>query len=257
MDTIFQGYASEAMRPFNFLEMYKLREYDNIHEPVVIFGCYNQDDENIIKNHKSQIVIQWQGLDSNHRKHYRMFSKNNIINTTVLPNVKKYLEQRGVECLLLKPASPYSKNPQILGNKIYAYVNKNRPEYYGLHLINMLKKEYDIIIGDNSICRKSWLEGECEKFYKNVFIGLQLSEYAGGGYSVIEMGLRGIKVITNVINLPNVIKWNSIDDIRENINCETKNRGLINIQLAENVFNSLIHISELNGFNLNQLIIQN
>jgi hypothetical protein len=50
-----QGYLSSGVSNFDFLERHKLRRYDNPNEPLVMFGCYNTQDYNIVKNHKSDL----------------------------------------------------------------------------------------------------------------------------------------------------------------------------------------------------------
>ena len=58
------------------------------------------------------------------------------------------------------------------------------------------------------------------------------------------MGLRGMKVVTNVFDLPNCIPWNSVEDIIQAIEEETKNIGTTNEKLARQVWDSLDHKHE-------------
>ena len=53
------------------------------------------------------------------------------------------------------------------------------------------------------------------------------------------MGLCGIKVITNLLDARNVIKWNTKEDIINSINKEKNNIGTIDAKLSEEVYNSL------------------
>jgi len=252
---ITQGYSSITMNVIGFLKMHKLRLYDNMNEPLVVFGCYSDKDVETIKNHKSIVVVQWEGLDSKMKSNPSIFTEKNIINVSPHPNIKKYLDSKGIQCHLIKWAIDETLQPQILGNKVYSYVNKKTPVYYGGTLINKLNIPFEILIGDYSISHTDWRTGGCDEFYPKCFIGLALSEYAGGGTSIVELGLRGIKVITNILNLPHTIKWNTIKDIEDAINKEAENIGKINTSLAGNVYNNVLSDEKLKCYDLDQLII--
>jgi hypothetical protein len=58
------------------------------------------------------------------------------------------------------------------------------------------------------------------------------------------MGLRGLKVVTNVFDLPNCIPWDSIDDVVKAIEDETQFIGHQSVNLAEKVWRDLDHKHE-------------
>jgi hypothetical protein len=251
-----QGFVSPTIGGFNFLELYNLRKYDNPNEPMVLFGCYGQDEYNIINNHKSQLILRWCGVDSYivNKHNLNFFNKENIIHITPLLKVHQFLNEMGIKCHLIKIIADELPKPTKLGDKVYAYLSKTKPDYYGAPIVNLLKNKYDILVGDFSISQNDWRNGVGDTFYSQAFIGLALSQYAGGGAGINEMGLRGIKVVTNVVNLPNTIKWNTIEDIENAIDKEKENIDKINVELANMVYNSMV--SDMKHYDLDKLIIK-
>jgi len=247
-----QGYVSSVVKGFDFLEKHNLKNYDNPNEPMVIFGCYNKVDYDIVNNHKSTVVIRWCGGDSLDVVNPSFFQRDNFIHLTPLINVHAVLNKKGINCHLKKICTARKPQPLILGSRVYSYLNKHKPNYYGKLLVDQIKDKYDFIIGDLSISQKDWRAGACEQFYSQAFIGLALSTHAGGAGGVVEMGLRGIKVVTNVVNLPNVIPWNNLEDVENAIIKEKENIGKVNYTLAHEVYNSMIHDMEF--FDLDKIL---
>jgi hypothetical protein len=126
-----------------------------------------------------------------------------------------------------------------LGNKIYAYLPLSAPRYHGVETLINLNSKYEIIIGDGSIPQNEWHEGKADEIYSQCFLGLVLSNFAGGGQSIIEMGIRGLKCVTNVLSLPHVMNWNTIGDIENVIKTEAKKIGQTPTELAGLVINEL------------------
>lgn len=246
---IYQGYSSCVMNKFQFLKRYNLKPYHDKNAPLVVFGCYNHKDRRTILRHKGTVILRWCGRDS---ETFNIPNKSNIIHITPLPKVRESLENKDISCHQMKIIGREEINPIPLGNKIYTYLNKNNPKYYGSEIVKKLNVKYEILIGDYSISQEDWYNGECEKYYSQAFVGLALSNYAGGGGSIVEMGLRGIKVITNVLDIPNTIPWKTIEDIEQSIEQESKNIGKTNKELAQKVYDSMIH--DLDCFDLNKLI---
>ncbi len=122
-----------------------------------------------------------------------------------------------------------------LGEKIYAYVPATAPSYHGMEIIEKLNVDFEIVIGDGTIPQDEWRAGRCNEFYNPSFIGLMLSPFTGGGSSIIEMGLRGRKCITNVFDLPHTLKWKTVSDIKRIIKQESKKIGTTNTSLAQKV----------------------
>ena len=127
-------------------------------------------------------------------------------------------------------------NPfNIKGNKIYIYtsnIEKTANEIYGKkfysNVIDRLSYKYNFIIATS----KS--HTNIKYIYKDCFVGLRLTSMDGLGATNIELGLMGIKCITNNIS-PNCLHWNNVDDIINHIENESKNIGKTDYILANNV----------------------
>lgn len=237
---IYQGYESPAINNFRFNTLFKLEEYKDKHSPLVVFGCYKRQDLSVIYSHKSTVVIVWVGNDSLKIDFTRLKRMSNAIHATWLPRVKQRLEkEQGIEVTQLKFPAREQPNPLVMGGFVYTYLNKLKPEYHGSKLIDQLSFNGELLIGNHSIKRQAWWGGIQNSFYQRCFIGLFLSEYTGGAMGVVEMGLRGIKCITNVLNLPHCIHWNSLNQIEERIQKEKIHIGTINKGLANDVYSCL------------------
>lgn len=233
---ITQAYVSKSIMDFPFHEVYALDDYNDFLKPTVLFGMYRYEDYAISNNHKGEQISFWTGqdaLDSNcfHGK-----------NVTAHPKIYERITSRGYDCELVQPAAFLnSVNPQQLGPKIYAYCPNSAPDYHGIKVIDELRRAgYEITIGDGSIPQHQWKHAR-NGFYNDIFVGLCLSEFAGGGGSIIEMGLRGIIVITNVFNLPNCIPWKDAEGIARVIEALKLDIGKSRPDLANEVWNSLDH----------------
>lgn len=237
---ITQGYVSKSVMDFPFHQVYSLDDYNSTVRPSVFFGMYRYEDYRLYVEHSDFKMIFWTGQDAI-ADNFEMSLW--PYHATAHPKVKSYLESKGIECHLVKPAAFLNeKKPQVLGKKIYAYCPSSAPDYHGLKLIEELRRGgYEIVIGDGQFTQTQWRLYAADMHYKDCFIGLCLSEFAGGGGSIIEMGLRGMHVVTNVFNLPNCIPWNSLSDIIEAIEDQTQYIGHSNPGLAEYVWDDLDH----------------
>ena len=127
--------------------------------------------------------------------------------------------------------NPYN----IKGNNIYIYTTDhivNQKKIYGStfynKVIEKLSHKYNFIIATAKT------SNNVIELYKKCFVGLRLTNYDGLGATNIEMGLMGIKVITNNIS-PNCLSWNTVDDIIAHIENESKNIGKTDSTLVNKV----------------------
>lgn len=244
---ITQAYVSKSVMDFPFHEVYKLDDYNDAFTPSVFFGMYRYEDYRVgVDNESEKSKVFWTGKDIIDYK-WGKFPYNSV---TAHPKIYNHLlklarpEMR--TCKLIKPAAFLNTvNPQVLGKKIYAYCPNSAPDYHGKKIIDELRcGGYEIVIGDGQFTQYQWHGAMDEYFYRQCFIGLCLSEFAGGGGTIIEMGLRGLKVVTNVFDLPNCIPWDSIDDVVKAIEDETQFIGHQSVNLAEKVWRDLDHKHE-------------
>jgi hypothetical protein len=230
---ITQGYVSKSVDDFPFLTTYKLSGYVDSLMPCVFFGMYRIEDYNALTQHKSIAVIFWCGQDAIDFTEWD--SIRHVHHVTYHRHIYELLKDK-VKIHLIYPTD-FGSSLEItpLGNKIYAYVPASCPEYHGLEVIEKLKVDFEIIIGDGTIPQDEWRAGRCNEFYNPSFIGLMLSPFAGGGSSIIEMGLRGRKCITNVFDLPHTAQWKTVADVKRIIKAESKKIGTINTNIAQKV----------------------
>lgn len=241
-----QCHISKSVHDFPFCRLYDLKPYYDSLKPCVFFGCYNDEDLRAIRNHKGLAVIWWCGQDALDFRNWDALDRINIHHVTERVKVYDHIKDMGQQVTLNKCtnlAEPAETTP--LGNKIFAYCPMSYPEYHGIDIIRELQREsYDLIIGDGSIIQNEWRAGKCEPFYESCFIGLVLSPFAGGGASVIELGLRGRKCVTNVVKLGNVINWEGIDDIICAIESQKKYIGKLRPQVVLDTMKSIDHTNE-------------
>lgn len=236
-----QGYVSKSVMDFPFHEVYALDDYNDVNKAAIFFGMYRFEDWCLADQHLERItpLIFWTGQDALNE---RTWPKQIGHNITAHVKVKEHFDNLGFQCQLIKPAAwGNTVNPNQLGPKIYAYCPSSTPEYHGKKIIDQLiEMGYNIIIGDGRHTQQEWKHAR-NAYYNDIFIGLCLSEFAGGGGSIIEMGLRGVNVITNVFTLPNCLPFESIDDVVNLIEQEKKEIGTVNEKLASDVWKDLDH----------------
>lgn len=242
---ITQGYVSKSVMSFPFHEIYALDDYNNQTIPSVFFGMYRFEDYKLLEFHSmfQHAITFWTGQDVLQWSDDHLRFIHELSNTkTAHPKVQEYLKSKGRHCELVKPSTFLnSVQPQKLGPRIYAYCPNSAPDYHGKKVLDELRcAGYEIIIGDGTIPQHLW-KHSASGFYNDIFIGLCLSEFAGGGTSIIEMGLRGIPVVTNVFKLPNCLPWRDAQDIANTIEQNKTYIGLTKKRLAQDVWDELDH----------------
>lgn len=236
-----QCHISKSVHDFPFKRLYGLTGYVDSAAPCVFFGCYNDEDLKAIVSHNGLAVIWWCGQDARDFNQWHLFGPN-VKHVTERLKVYEHIRDAGWN-VRLNPCSNLAEPAELspLGNKVFAYCPKSYPEYHGIEHIEFLDKvmPYEFVIGDGSILQPEWRAGKCEPIYRECFIGLVLSPFAGGGASVIELGLRGRKCVTNVVSLGNVINWSTVDDIVAAIMTEANNIGSIRPNVRRHTFESM------------------
>lgn len=239
LSRITQAYVSKSVADFPFHQIYSLDDYNCAGMPSVFFGCYRFEDVHVINNHFGTKVILWTGQDALDFDAHGFELKGPITHLTAHPKVFDLLNKKFSNVNLVKPASFLNSiHPKKLGTKVYAYCPSSAPEYHGFEIIGRLP--FEIIIGNGSIPQTEW-RTRADEFYSDVFCGLCLSSFAGGGTSIIEMGLRGIPVITNVFKLPHCHQWESEAHVTSLIERFKRHIGTTKRHLAQQVWESLDH----------------
>jgi len=222
-----QAYISKSVSDFPFLEKLNLTEYNDPNAPALFIGCYTYDDINAIRNHNSKVTVFWCGQDALAciQMGWSRYLQN-CTHVTHLINVERALKP----FLIIKLVSPISLGgsfePTPFGAKVYAYVPNTFQEYHGSEIINELisyyKDQFEFILGVGNVPMNEWLSGKGDEFYNECFIGLCLSGFAGGGQTVLHLGMKGRLCVNNIIDSPNSNRWNTIEDIKKVIESESK-----------------------------------
>ena len=246
-----QGHVHNWVGHFRFMERFGLNPCESAEDPVVVFGVYNA---NFINQHRAPITLVWTGNDTRMFRHWDVVKKRNVTSVTNLPRAQEYLYNKGVKCWLIKNVVEETPKTMKCGDKIYTYLNKHKPEYHGEDIVESLNVNQDILVGDFNVSPEDWRAGVADEYYSQAFVGLFLSDYCGGGTSIMEMGLRGRKVITNVLELPHCIPWRTKEDIERAIRSETNRIGKTSRRLADKVYKAMMPPQD--GFDLEKLIVK-
>lgn len=188
---------------------------------------YWADDVDIYLNHNSEVTVVWQGMDAKDLPEYwiKKLKSRKAKHYSISHWIKDSLDSYGIENELL-PISATIDNlePCHKGDSIYFYSSDASPEsanYHGEYMIDEIRKKTGLnVIRTAHGMHPKW---KVIDLYKECFINLRLTRYDGCPNTNLEMGLMGRRSIFNG-NIPGSIKWNSVDDICENILDEYSNR---------------------------------
>lgn len=225
---IAQTHVSRSIEFFkeNFKKFYNLADLHDKNKPCLFFGVYNDDDYNLIKEHKGQVHILWGGTDCDVRFPKRKLMVNKI---KILPEIRHFVSSQNLQDRLIKEGiksekimlnltrSELFRPPKSLGKKIYIYNGRNpkNAHIYGDTLCTQLMQKlpnYEYLLSSN-------VNLSYEKMpdvYKDCFVGVRLTTNDASALTVQEMGLMGIPVIHNGRHA-NSISWKNIDDITKTI----------------------------------------
>lgn len=237
---ISQCYISPSISDFPIRQQYELGEYVDSSEPCVFFGMYRDEDLKAAMQHNGLTVIRWSGQDALDFKDWGLIRFPNIHHVTSFPAIARILSLNGFNCHMVRPPKfDRVAKPMKLGSSVYAYCPKFAKDYHGHRMIQKLSKSFDVIIGEGKIKMDNWPK-VADSVYRKCFAGLVLNGHAGGGASIIEMGLRGMKVITNVLDMPHTIGWSTIEQVEYILRAEQESAaGQVNEAMADRVLQCL------------------
>ena len=245
MNLIKQGHISNVIGGFNFINALKLKPITDYNQPAIIFGLYDQNDWNVVKRLQSNVTILWGGADvlrlMQMKDKVKLITGDRFRHITPCTSNVVNLKKMGINCETIPMFSsmidylkPIEKN-----NKIYSYIPPFRAEYYNKPMVDKLALGDRLLIGlgpkTGGPSQKEWPNGKALEYYSQCFLGLFLCNGAGGGLGIVEMGLCGIKVVTNVLEAPHTIPWKTKEDILNAIKLEEKSIGTTNVELANQV----------------------
>lgn len=213
-NNIKQIYVSESLKHFKdrIFKNYNLREYDNINEPSVFFGVYDQNDIKNINNHNGIKYIMFGGSDVDNYKYinngnYLAISK--CIKNRLLQQDKfsRLIYFNMIDKTIFKPV-------EIKGNKIFIYdgirKKSDNRDIYGLDTVDEVVKnlpQYEYIYSSDLNLPNE----KMPEVYAQCFIGLRLTPKDGNANTVQELEAMNIPVIHNQSEYG--LKWENIQDI--------------------------------------------
>ena len=255
--SITQGYVSKTLVFFkkNFMKKYKLVEYVNIHKPCVFYGCYNKTDLETIKKNKSLKIIIFGGTDTYYKKYEKARNMLNKIKT--IPNTFFISQSSFISSDLnafniihsfvpIAPTVNLKCNPQVKGLNIYVYTNPLNEPVYGSNFYYRLMNEFKDINFILACAKKTsetkkikcYAKDALIKVYSSCFLGLRLVQHDGISATMQEMGLLGIKTISNGIS-PACINYTNYDSIVNIINEERKKIGTLDNETSQKTYDYL------------------
>jgi len=242
MNSIKQGQLSTAIGGFPFLANLNLLPITQYDDSAILFGMYNDRDWEALAKLQSHVTIFWAGVDSHHIRNAQLIKQKKCRNIACTTETANNLRTKGLDCEILNIGHFFfSKNalfsPTIKQDKIYSYIPHHRQQYYNKPMVDSLNLGNQLLVGNfaNGINQKAWENGKGLDYYSQCYLGLFLCTGSGGGTGIIEMGLCGLKVITNVLKAPHTIPWKSKQDILDIIQSEKNTIGDKDVNLAERV----------------------
>jgi hypothetical protein len=237
-------YVSPSIKFFKEMtkNKYNLRDYNpaiHINEPVLFYGLYTNNDLILLINHKGKKKLLFGGSDARYNtftQNYKLLMKHNIEIVCQSAHLYKKLGKIRYPKYLstLRPFTPaqifdFYEPDNVKGKNVYIYTSKKNPEVYGndiyIPVMQKLKGRFNFIVCE------AGTTNDIKSIYKKCFIGIRLTRFDGLGCTNIELGLLGIKSITNNLS-PNCLSWKTVDDVVNHIIRESKTIGQKNPELA-------------------------
>jgi len=230
-----QVYVSKSVIDFKeqLKSKFNLNDYNNLDEPVFIFGMHRKEDYEFAIKHIPYKVIFWCGSDAMNMKPEVKLIKN-VTHLAGSKFVSDDLTQNNIEHLFM-PVTTASFDLPLYprGNNIYFYYSKGAENFYGMDILDEIKARTGlniVIARTDTYSRKELIEN----VYKNCFVGLRLTPHDGVPTTGCELGLMGRRIIHNG-NQPNALNYKNIDDVIRLIQEEYNNRHEDNSQIAKDM----------------------
>jgi hypothetical protein len=232
-----------------FRRKWNLKKYYDSTKPSVFLGLFSDDDFSIFNNHKAFSVFLPAGgeilrskaailgaLENKEENHVVCFGK-----------IADFFKRANISCYELNiPVKSYNTfTPTALGNKIYYYLGVNGDRHSELSYNEVIKPLIDELGEDLFISTQNTpLDILYKNFYKNCFLYIQ-PQPSSGLTTMFELGHMGIMTASNFSSdLPNVINYESLDDLKKIIENEKNKIGTVQKELAKKVKNSFIKTKE-------------
>jgi len=219
-----------------FMARNGLSKYHDKNAPVVLFGLRLQSKVEKLMMHKGLAIVVYRGSDVRHlRKLTKELKKPNIKHVAISSFISDDLAEFGIEHKVIplvgSDVSCMTGPLKPLGNTVYVYCPLTHTAVYGGNLIRRIKRKIPFKVNIVTSSEMHTRE-ELASVYNNSFIGLRLTTHDGIANQVVEMGLRGIRVVHNGMQ-PNAIPWKNMHGIVRSIQAESRRIGTINQDVAD------------------------
>lgn len=232
----------------------ELVEYFDPTQPCIFYGMYEDEQYNLLFQHRSLAVIVWTGGDIDIR---RVKTKYRVMRLRELGHVRHMAISRFIANDLTKLKMPYQRlpfmgidfnifQPTAKGPCVYIYSTPGNESTYGKALYEeVVKRMPDLqflmychhkspMLHRHPHFQTCQTPSELAGVYARCFVGLRLTEHDGLAATVIELGCMGIKCLHNG-DSPSSLNYGSVDDIVRLIRQEQQTVGTTDLQLAQRV----------------------
>ncbi len=208
-----------------FMEHWDVEDYHDPDKPAFFAGMYSHSDLNALHRHKGFKVVWLTGTDRRHAKQVMsipnvVFCMDDLYKEWFIENVGR-LPERYKEVRL--PIKNYNVHkPTVLGKNVYCYIGNNRGggKFSEQTLMEIeSKSRHPFIYG----IRGHTMHELIDKFYNESFINIKLNPFAGTT-SAYELAFMGRPSVSNMSG-DWYLKWETVDDIVETIENESKKIG--------------------------------
>jgi len=216
-----------------FIKKFGLEQNNALDEPIIMYACGEHTIKKI-KHREALTVIIWTGTDANRIKDYiPVLSRENVFHISTSVFINKDLERAGLKYKYLPIV--VNSYPDLVpvkkGDSIFFYQGStSHRKTYRLPMVKSIMKEFPdtplIVVSNNS---HKW--EDLKKVYAKCFLGLRLIAHDGICHSAIEMGLMGIKTVSNH-KMPHTISYATRPNIINIIESERKKIGEVDLLTA-------------------------
>ncbi len=210
-----QGYVSESLAGLDFKTKYGLSDYLYKTAPLVMFGMYRDEDYEIFKCHRGELIVVWQGMDARNIIRPKTIISRPAKHYSISHWIKESLDEFGIqsEYFPIHATVDNGQRAEIAGYSMYFYSNdcsEDSLKYYGYYNAVEVADRTGIKLIHGTLGK--YTKEELSEVYKKCFINLRLTSYDGCPNTNLEMGLMGKRSVFNG-DIPHSIKWKTIDDV--------------------------------------------
>lgn len=246
-----QVYFSRSVKHFEqgFCQRWGVNSYHDSKSPALFVGAYNVDDVRVINDHSGLKVLWHPGSvkkvfpELDHKGLIIAVGRGVNFDVPSRYDVKR-IDIEIKDFIQIKDFTPY-KEPCPLGNKVYAYLGKEKDSSRMAMGYDTIKRLDDMLSFEFIYGYKGHTpEYARDNYYRQAFINIK-PNVTGGMTTAIEMAYMGRKTVSNCPG-PFILNYKSIDDIcsiitRESVKIGQTPRPLISDDYFFNDWQDLKH----------------